>query len=303
MNRWIIFIFILAFFTPIALAQENENQTSAFSMQAGFVETAAHVGDLVHVSLKFELAKGAKLSDPPVISGIEKGKILNVKKTSQGLELQFLADTLDTFLIPELELNFTDEHGNPAKFKSKPISLKLTSDLPENPDKATPRPIKDIVPQEPLWVKYLPVILGFFISICLIAAGSWYVMKKRRQRHFMAPAEPPEKIARQALEKLREQWISRQLEEKSYYFSLSEILRAYMGAIRTFPALDMTTEEITNQVEKDEDRSIVAVLKEADWVKFADGRFPEGRKQEHWDYAWQYVEKTAVPEVAQEAKP
>ncbi|MDB4264998.1 hypothetical protein N9893_02930, partial [bacterium] len=90
----------------------------------------------------------------------------------------------------------------------------------------------------------------------------------------------------------------------------SEILRRYLEAIRDFPAAEFTTEEIARHIRDDQDRQLIALLQQADLVKFADRVPTPARKEEDIKAALAYIrqssaqleidpEKAPQPEVPQ----
>jgi len=151
-----------------------------------------------------------------------------------------------------------------------------------------------------LWVKWL--IWGIVLLVILLAAAAVITALKRwsSRGQFMQAADPPHILARRELDDL----LSRQLFEKGrhkeFYFRLSEIVRRYIESLRGFPAAQYTTEEISHHLIKDPDREMLALLRHADLVKFADAVVSPHRNQEEIKAVFDYIEKTSPsPEDAE----
>ncbi len=80
---------------------------------------------------------------------------------------------------------------------------------------------------------------------------------------------------------------------KEFYFGISEILRRYLEALRRFPAAEFTTEEIALHMDREQDRGLLPLLRQADFVKFADTIPTTGRKEEDLKAAISYIRETS----------
>lgn len=125
---------------------------------------------------------------------------------------------------------------------------------------------------------YSPVF--YIIPALLLVVLAWLayrLYKKRAGRvkvgTFAPP--PPDKIALRELELLLKDGKYEGLGEKRFNFRLSEIFRNYLEGRYSFPASDMTTEEIISLLKKEKSISsalseeIINILSETDKVKFA----------------------------------
>ena len=79
---------------------------------------------------------------------------------------------------------------------------------------------------------------------------------------------------------------------KSFYFRLSEISREYLGSIRGFNALEMTTDEIARRVVDNNDRELVLMLKNMDRIKFSDFFLNKQAIQKNIDSLFDYINNT-----------
>jgi len=106
--------------------------------------------------------------------------------------------------------------------------------------------------------------------------------------------EPPDIRARRELRGLESRRYFEKGRVKKYYFSFSEILRCYLESIRNFPAAEYTTEEIARHIRDQQDRKLLALLQQADLVKFADTKPTQARKEEDIKAALAYIRQSSA---------
>jgi hypothetical protein len=175
--------------------------------------------------------------------------------------------------------------------------------------------VRDIKPQKELkWhiaehIGYIGIGLG--ISALLIGGLlllKWYLAKRGKRLTDLfkpAPPLPPHVVALGALEKLRNERLWQNNEHKLYYSLLSDILRTYLAGRFEVGAMEMTTDEIlaalrTLDVEQKHKMELIAMLRDADLVKFAKAT-PEAEDNEHnFDIVLNFVESTIPVEKAEE---
>ncbi|CAN2044134.1 conserved hypothetical protein [Candidatus Magnetomoraceae bacterium gMMP-1] len=288
MKKIIFFISVLLIFDTCMVIAENEK---FLPMTAIFENKTASSGDVVALKLSFSLDSTAKLPEDINLQGIDELIIIDIEKASGSIILHLLVDTLDLFEVPSLKLAFSDQEENERFFKSEAVSLKLLPVFEDETDKFL-RPIKDILPVGYHWKIYLLCIGGAVLLIAIVLL--WIFIKKHRTRKFEPVyVDPPEVTACNALRELKESAGHNIEEIKTYYFSLSRILKEYMEKTKSFPAAELTTEEIFSFVQNDIDRDIVGSLKIFDMIKFADMRPTTAEREEHWNKIFVYVKKTS----------
>lgn len=276
----------------ICLANNNHDADKSLPMKAVFQAGLPTTGDMVVLHLEFTLPHKARLADPFAIDGIEQEQIISAKPTQKGIDLTLLVDSLDIFSVEELSLGYIADNGKTGWFKSEPVQIKVNNGLPDDPSKLSPRPIKGIIPAKPVWIRYLAWSLGIAVIIAAISAVVWFILKKRQQEVLGPPPVLPHVVALKEIDALREKWEDSKDGDKAGYFRLSMIIRSYMGRIRSFPAAEFTTEEISAKASEDCDRDILKVLKKADMIKFAKVRTAIASREHHLDKARDYVVRT-----------
>ncbi len=122
------------------------------------------------------------------------------------------------------------------------------------------------------WVS-LGLDILFLSIVAALSVAAWL----RRRPKFVPPPPPPRHpyfIAREALEALSSgDLLSRGL-TKDYYDAISDVIRRYLGGVRSFDAIEMTTDELLAHLRKSPLPGVTFVeverlLRECDLVKFA----------------------------------
>lgn len=146
---------------------------------------------------------------------------------------------------PALDFELTD----PAGVVRMPVSgteVEVVSSLP--PDAQAGADLYDVRRPEELPVRTLRLIWALLTALAL-AALVWAVLRYLRRPKPVAsvpvkPAAPAHVRAREALDELARQNLPGQGRVKEFYFRLSEIIRAYLGELYAFDALESTTPEL-----------------------------------------------------------
>ncbi len=142
-----------------------------------------------------------------------------------------------------------------------------------------PRP-KDITP--PAEVRFgaltwrhgaLALDALFAVVVGTLAAGAWW---RGRPKKFVPPPPPrhPYLVAREALDALARSDLLTRGHTKDYYDAISDVVRRYLGGVRGFDAIEMTSDEVLAQVRRNPLAGVTFVeieglLQECDLVKFA----------------------------------
>jgi hypothetical protein len=254
----------------------------------------ARVGEQVILTLSYTLPEGATLVEPPEIKGLEDLTLVDVKKGEGALRLSLLVDRLKDWKTKEITLSYQEKGGTRGELKADPVSLTVASNLGEKPAEAELRPIYDIIPVRSWWQAHSAWIAGGFAILFLGAGVLWWLKRRTAVREINATVAFPHIRAREALEALERQGLFEKGEVKAFYFRTSEILRQYIEALRRFPAPELTTEEIALKITTEEDRKALALLRQADMVKFADTVPTLARKEEELREMLAYIKETGT---------
>jgi len=160
-------------------------------------------------------------------------------------------------------------------------------------------PIKTIVPLKfSLW-DYLPGILIGIGALLLIIALVLY-LKRRRRRPKPEAAPRPETAhewAERQLQALEHKRLWQQGQLKTYYESLSMILKMYLESRFEMPVMEQTTDDLIKICKKDKRlravrKEIRMVLQTADLVKFAKADPGEESHLQCMQAAFEVIKKT-----------
>lgn len=172
---------------------------------------------------------------------------------------------------------------------------------------STSHAIFDLKPQKTLRFRfgevsgYLSVAVAVALLLVLVV---WLAVRylHRRGRHISdlfrpAPPVPAHIVAIEALEQLHDQKLWQAGKHKQYYSSLSDILRTYLDGRYGVGAMEMTTDEIVEALRpldlpQKSAFDLVAVLRDADLVKFAKATPEASDNESCYHKAYYFVEET-----------
>ena len=175
--------------------------------------------------------------------------------------------------------------------------------------------VRDLKPQMALKLRfaefsgYLAIALGVLLLLALAVYLLVRHLNKQGKRisdlFKPAPPVPAHIVAIEALEKLHDEKLWQNNKHKLYYSGLSDILRTYLAGRFEVSAMEMTTDEIADalrniDIEQKPKMDLLAVLRDADLVKFAKAT-PEAEDNElAYSKAYHFVEETKPVEVVAE---
>jgi hypothetical protein len=283
---------------PLTLWSQDDIEDSGQGLNATIEQDSARVGDIIELRLNYRLPEGGQLPADPKIKGIEGLTPLDRLAEPGQIKIRFLVDKLDVWKTEALSLSYIDKRGKNQVLTADPVSLAVTSNLGDRPAEAELKPIQDIIPTRTIWLKYLPWAAGVLCILIIMSALFWWYKKGRRGETPVIAQIPAHIRAKEEIEELEAQRLFEKGHAKSFYFRFSEILRWYLASLRGFPAVELTTEEIARRIDSEQDRRILALLRQADLVKFAD-RIPlPAKKEEEVKTALSYIQETSlVPEA------
>ena len=284
------YIFLLS--TTTALCTDK-----TATLTASFDSKSAHVGETICLILKYRLPQGWRLSPDSPIKGLDGLCIVSKKIQPNVIRIRLLVDRLKILKTGKLSIVCMDEKGKQHILSTHPVSLKVVSNLGKSPEDAHLKPICDIIPVRPYWLRILPWISLSLLAIALICGLLWWLKKKKTKIKTSEKTLPPHIEATQKITELEKRGLFEKGHIKEYYFSLSAILKRYIEAIRGFPAAELTTEEIAKAIQHKEDMEIVRLLREADLIKFSNKTPSPAKKEEHIKAAMSYIELTKPDET------
>ena len=292
---WPIVLWTMGFvmLTAWIAGANTEVASSAPSLSASIEKNIAKIGDLLWLTLTYDLPEGGQLPEDPVVGGIEKLNIVERVVRPGEIKLRFIVEQLESFQTEPITLTFFDKDGNEQRIETTPVTIDVLSNLGEKPEEATLRPIQDIIPIRSRWVPFLPwaAVAGILLSV--VIGWLWWRRKHHPVSILATAVDPPHIQAEKEIDQLVAGGLFEKGEVKTFYFIFSEIIRRYMESIRHFPAAEMTTEEIARHVANtSQDQEILPLLRQADLVKFADTIPTPDRNVRDIEAARTYIRQT-----------
>ncbi len=259
MVRTGLFVILLSA-APAAAAEDTATPTSEESFEASLTQAVedktSKVGEPIEMKLTVTHPAGAEVFAPEV-TGNPRWEIVRATRQSRAdgesstttkIDLTLMVWRPGSTTLPPMEVQVTTPDGRQATLKTEAVSRKILSTLPldAEPELANPSPPRAIFIQDrtPLWVG-----LGAG-AIALTALLTFWLM--RRRLAGIAPEIAPTPIHVVALERLSglaTEDLSDRPAYLSFYISMSETIRVYLGKLHGFPGGELTTTEIMDRLE------------------------------------------------------
>src|SRR6185369_3812443 len=123
----------------------------------------------------------------------------------------------------------------------------------------------------------LAYIGGGVVAAALGALLAFAIVRRMRARVALRPGPPPRpahEIALERLDRLGSYGFFENADNRPFYFAVSEIIREYLGARFGFDSLELTTDELLEELTRRADNQLVKGeiarwLASCDLVKFA----------------------------------
>ncbi len=304
--RWeikLILCVLLWSIAGIALAQQS-------SLRASLEKDSILIGDQVDLQLVFKGPEKAMISWPeltdtlssdveiirqsPIDTNRQEGKI--------QLSRSFTITSFDSgkHLIGPFRVSF-ELPGDTTKFVgiSQVLDLNVLN-VAVDTTKAI-KPIKGPKEAPLTFSEIWPWLLIGFGSL-LIIGGIWYYIYMRKRSRPLIPVRQKPRLpahihALNELEKLKQKKLWQAGKIKEYYTDLTDILRLYMEERFGINAMEMTSFEIMQQLEKDHMpggalEKAAATFTLSDMVKFAKEKPLPSDNDTSWENARAFIEET-----------
>ena len=190
-------------------------------------------------------------------------------------------------------------------FKANPLALKV---IPVSADSLqTIHGQADVIYPNSRWYDFLPDFItdywGWILVVIIVILGAIFglLLYKKKLPITLTPAKkeiPPYELAIQLLEKLRDEKLCERGQEKEFYTRLTDILRSYIDSRFGINAMEMTTTQIIESLNNNNNETVDSksyveqVLEIADFVKFAKVRPLPDDNVKSYNWALQFVKET-----------
>lgn len=303
-------LFILSFLLGVA------GLSAQVSVSASLDSTSIMIGDQVNITLSITCDPAVKLGDPDIsaldtvkaLEIINIGNLNEVRKSKTGTlyqqKITLTSFTEGAYSIPQIGIPF-EKRGNKGNVFSPTLLLEVnTFDVSEATEL---QPIKNIIEEPFSFWDFLPyLIIG--LALLVIGLTIWLLIRRHKRREIMAEFKkkklPPHIIALKKLEKLHQAELWQQGEIKSFQSQLTFILREYLEERFKILALESTSDEIIDDLQKtdlDDERTnnLKDIFQMADLVKFAKSEPPVDVHDKAFQNIVTFVKET-IPAPPQE---
>ena len=269
--------------SPLTINAEIDKPTVTTGDIITYTITLKHEFDVITITPDFDSVSEFNLIERITSEPRETGKGLIEQKYSA----KFRADKVGTYTIAPVRVPFKIKEKNtgnyiPGEVRSQKFTVEVASILRLQGEPTDIKDIKDIVEVDRDWVPW------FFwgLNIILLTIVLYLLWKYRKTKHpnptKEAPALSTHETAFRELDTLKSKGLLERGNAREHFFKLSEILRRYLGKRYLFPALDWTTEEITEHFKNQEKIELASrteanrILKKSDLIKFAKAQASPG---------------------------
>ena len=224
-----------------------------------------------------------------LVEGIEIIEKSKIDTTNKILSQQFIITAWDSgsYYIPSIIFS--------ENSKTKEVLIKVRSVTIENAKlKDIKGPIKEPIGWSDIW----PWILGLLVICLIIYLLKKYMFTKKERVKKTKPKIiiPPDVTALRQLTKLEKAKMWQEGNIKEYHSQLSEIIRRYTEDRYKFIALELTTEEILNELQSkikiEQLNNLKILLERADLAKFAKSKPIDTENTESMLLAKKFVKTT-----------
>lgn len=255
------------------------------SVEASIDSLELLIGEQAHISLQVSLDADKQLTLPTYPDTLVRGvEVLDVAKPDTQylnnnkrmlIKEVYTITSFDSALyyLPPMEVKVDDE-----VYKSNPLALKVFS-MPV--DTLHPEQFfgtKDVMKPPFVWADWYGVIACAILWIPFMFLLLYLIKRIRDNQPIIRkvkvePQLPPHQQAMLDIERIKNEKVWQHGFSKEYYTQLTDTLRTYIEKRFGFKALEMTTDEIVEKLERIPDaealQELRGLLKTADLVKFA----------------------------------
>lgn len=215
----------------------------ATALHVGVQPATPQVGDTVHVSWHVDVPDGWHV-DWPALEVYGYGPVRGLESPSSAERVLAVdVDAPDTLVVPAVRVAMRGESRSEV-LESAPIEVAVRSVLEADESMYAPRAI--IGPRE------LSTGASWWDRGVLLAAAAllaWFLFARlRRRRDAHATSQDARGTALAALDRLANGSADDVTATRAMCYRLSAIMRAYAGHCLSVPALEMTSEEVVEQL-------------------------------------------------------
>jgi len=260
----------------------TNNFYSQTSASASIDRNEIRIGEPIQLKLSLSLSSSNEKFIWPsfkdtITKDIEIIEFSKIDTNQNVIQQTFKISVYDSgqFVLPPIKfLNYSDT----SKFVQTNTILITVHTVPTDTSETS---IKDIKPifEEPFNFKwYMPLIIKSLIAILILAIIIYFIykyfFKKKEIKKEEKPKLPPDVVALEKLQKIKEEEIWKEGKIKEYYSAVADTIREYLEGRYNIQALEQTTFETLQAlrfraIANSSKEKIKYILELSDLVKFA----------------------------------
>lgn len=270
----------------IILTVSTLSVSAQVSVEAKIDSIQILIGEQTGVTVSVTAKKGASVAFPAlkpaqqVTPGVEvvedmKADTSELDNNLVRISKKYIMTSFDEklYYIPPMQVTV-----NGKKYQSKSLALKVLTVPVDTAHMDKFFPPKDVQGNPFDWNEWSGAfwLSVLFVLLCVITCYLWTRLKENKPviAHVkLIKKVPPHQRALKDIETLKTERMSVSEDQKTYYTKLTEVLRKYIKERFGFNAMEMTSSEIIERLQKEGDRKMIDELRElfstADLVKFA----------------------------------
>jgi hypothetical protein len=245
--------------------------------------TNARVGDAITLTVTavgprttpVNLPAGLELAPFSLLDRRDSEKDIGDGRMSRSFVLTIAAYEPGEVSIPAVQVTYLAAGGEPRSVRSQPIPIKITSLIANEPE---PQLKDNAGPVTVMEENRIPLYVAGGVGAAALGGLVALVIRRRilarRASRPAPPPRPPHEIALERLDRLAAAGFPADGDFRAFYFELSEIVRGYLGPRYAFDSVELTTEELVDELRRRAPRGLVLAevegwLASCDLVKFA----------------------------------
>lgn len=311
----ILSIFLLSGGVGVMLGQDEPIRATA-----AVTSESVRIGDVIEYQVRVEYAPDLVVQMPGAQTTFGDFEVRGVEvsppiETEAGQYLatakfQLMVFKTGELEIPSVDIPFTTQAGDESTVSTGAVAITILSTITDET-----QDIEDIKPPRDMPRSWWLVIILVTVGLLLAAGALYWWLRKRRVSSqpggTWVDPRPAHEIALEALQQLRESKLLDRQEVGRFHVEASEIIRRYLEGRFGLEAMEMTTGEVLEDLDRGrlhlkEHAQLGAFLGQCDMVKFAKLLPERSRSEDLLVQAVAFVEATRPPRresMVQDAEP
>jgi hypothetical protein len=307
-----IALFFFIFLLPITLYSSN------IVVKASIDSTRILIGNQANLKLSVSKPENEIVSFPILADSISKkidvvarGKCDTTKLGNNRIQItqNYTITSFDSgaYAIPPFVFRLKNENDT---LQTNSLALRVLT-LKIDTTKQNLRDIKPVLSFPFSWADFFKNALIILLILLVVAALVYVIIRLVKKKPIIsrreAPLLPPHVYALTELEKIKNEKLWQKGREKEFHTQITDVLRIYIEDRFGINAMEMTSDEILENISKCSDsqsvfESLKQILKTADLVKFAKMTLPPNENELSIINGYLFVNQTKIEEQQPTAK-